>query len=151
MIEFNIVNKNNKYQVFSEQGLIFTALRKGFLGGDKVYFYDTNNNLIVYSIQRYLFMFDFGHKIKFTADNHVYYLKRHKASQILKYRDGLYEIKFGLLHQKPEFFFNGQVCGRYDLTKSSIGEFECKVICNDENLCRIFTVIQIVLDWFDVN
>jgi len=150
--DFRIFREYDKYNVFHFDVFSFSAIRKGgFFWGNKVYFYDHESNIIAHSEQTYFLMFDFGHKITFIEENIICKLKRVKSSYILNYKGSIYEIKNGLFRRKPELYINNEVCGFWKSISSSLGKFERSVSCENEKDGFLFAIMEIILDWFDVD
>ena len=150
MTEFSIINKYNRYQIFYGKQLLYTAIRQGFFN-DTVIFYDIKNREFAVSKHKKYFILDFGHVVTFSDNKTVHKIKRKKLSTIFYFNNDCYEIKYGLLNRNPNLYFNGKICGNYELVYSSLGEFECKIICDGKDLCQTFSIFEIILDWFHVD
>ena len=151
MYEYVIHKEFGHYKITSAGILIFYAIRKNSLFGIDVYFYDASNTLFATSKQNYFLFIDFGHSIKFIQNNYKCKLKGRGKSNILIYENNVYEMKYNLFNRKPELYKNEIIIGNCKTVFNTRDKYELIIACNESKSCWVFSIMDVILDWFDVN
>jgi len=149
MITYKLQSKNrHAYKVLSNGSLIYYAIRKESLTGDKVLFYDADNQLIATSKHRYFLIVGFGHKIQFFKEGFSQIVRLSKARFSLLYRSDIYSLKYNWLSMNNNLYLNNQVEGNFNMLNQTNLTYEVEFSCNSETSCKIFSMLFIIQDWF---
>ena len=152
MFTYKVIRENNVYLIYHNEVLLYKAIRESYyFFCERVKFYDLNDEVIIVSKQKYFLVFDFGHIIKFSDKEGKYFMKARNGNSELYYEGELYAYKHKLFARNKSLFLNGVIVGEFDSVKVSLLKFEHHIICNSEKSCFIFSIMDVILDWFDVN
>lgn len=147
---YEIFRKGINYTIARQQKPIASATRVSHFFGDHVLFYDSEKNLIAKSIQKYFLFFDFGHKIYFPALNKTSILKGIGNGIISMDIEGItYQFKYPFFGG-PRLCINGIEKGEYKIIRTRVWQFHHEVSCDDEKSCFYFSLMDIILDSFDI-
>jgi len=150
MVEYQILGNGVEYKVLFNDRIILTAKRKSKIFGDIVEFFDERGEKIIRSRHRYLFfiLVGLGHKITFFQTRKTYHTNSKKSNFNLLIEEKLYSIKGEVFGESQYLLVNGEEEGCFSYRKSGLSSFEHKICCKTESACFIFSVMDIINDWF---
>lgn len=150
MIEYRILNDYGKYHVYKDDVLCFSAILKCRFFGNKILFYDLNNELFAYSKTREFFFLYSSYKFTHLKSDLSFHIE-HKLKSIQFFcGDDLYEIKFAFWGTQHRIYLNNVIAGDYkDVQVSDWGQLEHHISCNSENDCVLFSMLDIIIMDYD--
>lgn len=153
MVEYLISTLGDKYQVISKDVIILNALQKRRWNGVDVFFYSPNGHLDYHSAMRDVFgLWTYKHELIFKECGDVCLIKSQKTGRGFAFKGNVYSIKYFLGNKSPELFLNNHKTDWHlKCLSTSLGEREVLIRCPDEFLCKMFTLLYISEDWFNVN
>lgn len=152
MITFRVINDCNKYLVYYDQSIEYSALRVWkFNVFESIIFFDKENKEILRAKHKYFLLFNIGHKLVFTGDDEVYFLRSLRTGYSLNYKGNVYSVKTELFSNEMTFLINDTIVGSRNIINQKLYEYEHQIIGYDKEACFIFSIIDILTDWFDVN
>ncbi|MDI9364511.1 MAG: hypothetical protein QM541_06150 [Flavobacterium sp.] len=149
MIVYNVVRNYNQYQAFESDFLVFSAIRKSRYLGDKVLFYNLNNELIAESQQKYFLRIDFGHKITFVKNDIECRIKVTLSKVILYHNNDVYEMRYPVFGINPKLYLNNMNVGEYeDIPISDMGKSIHQISCEFKEVCHLFSMMDVIMDYY---
>jgi len=153
MITYKLQAHNQRhYKVTSNGRVIYNAIRKQrLLMGDKVFFYDVDNQLIATSKHRYFLIVGFGHKVQFYNEGFSRVVRPSKAQFSLSYGSDTYSLKYAWFSMNNNLYLNNMEEGTFKMLNQANLTYEAEFSCNSETSCKIFSMLYIIQDWFTFN
>ncbi len=153
MIEYLIVYSADEYSVsFRDEVILVAKRRNSFLGVD-VCFEGKDGRPKYFSRLRDVFGFIVVyHRMTFIQDGYSSPIRSKKKGKGFEHNGNTYSIMYSILKKVPSLYLNDTMIDFVlEVVASSVGGRKIIVRCPDEELCEMFSVLYISLDWFDVN